>query len=317
MKRIELQDVSVRFGDLQALDKVTTQLQSGEILMLVGPNGAGKSTLLKVLLGLIEADACTLKVDGQPARVDKKFKSHLGYLPESVAFSESLSGKQVMRFFARARGVAVSEVDAVLKRVGLAHAAKRAIRGYSRGMRQRLGLGIAILGDPDLLVLDEPTGGLDQEGLSVLWDVLENSRKRGRMVILSSHDLTLLEKRVDRICLLAEGRVLADDTPDVLRRQAALPVRVSFDFAGAMADDTSPFTHALSLAGLAADLTPRVGGLGVNVPPDQLLKLLDVRGQFNGAVQGVRVQEPGLDAVYDHLLATGGAGSPAATAEVN
>ncbi len=311
MKRIELDSVSVRFGDVQALDDVTTHLQSGEVLMLVGPNGAGKSTLLKVLLGLLDADTCTLRVDGQPVRVDKKFKSRLGYLPESVAFAESLTGRQVLGFFARARGVAKAQVDVVLARVGLAHAAKRAIRGYSRGMRQRLGLGIAILGDPDLLVLDEPTGGLDQEGLGVLWEVLGEVQQQGRMAILSSHDLTLLERRVDRICLLAGGKVRADASPVAMREMAALPVRVSFNFAGAMRDDISPFTAALDRAGLSTDVLPFTGGLTVCVRPSDLLRLLDVRGQFNGAVERVRVEEPGLDAVYEHLLENG---SPAAAA---
>jgi len=303
MKQITLEDVSVRFGDVQALHRVSAQLRGGEVLMLVGPNGAGKSTLLKVLLGLIEADACTLRVDGELARVDKKFKSFLGYLPESVAFAESLSGRQVLGFFARARGVARGQVAAVLDRVGLAHAAKRAIRGYSRGMRQRLGLGIAILGDPALLVLDEPTGGLDQEGLTVLWSVLEEARASGRMVILSSHDLTLLEKRVDRICLLAGGRVLADASPAQLRQRAALPVRVSFNLAEPMCLNPAPFTAALNSAGLGGDVAFDRTGLAVRVPPGDLLRVLDVRSQFNGAVQGVRVQEPGLDAVYEHLLA--------------
>ena len=156
-------------------------------------------------------------------------------------------------------------------------------------------------------------GGLDQEGLGVLWEVLAEVRQQGRMAILSSHDLTLLERRVDRICLLSKGKVLADASPPALREMAALPVRVSFNFAGAMLDDMSPFTAALDVAGLAADVLPLSGGITVRVPPSDLLRLLDVRGQFNGAVERVRVEEPGLDAVYEHLLEIGGGSASASS----
>ena len=301
MKRIDLEHVSVRFGEVQALSDVSTSISSGEVVMLAGPNGAGKSTLLKVVLGLLEVDDCVMRVDGEHTRPDRSFKKHLGYLPESVAFAESLTGQQVLRFFARARGVAPEQITTVLRRVGLTSAGHRAIRGYSHGMRQRLGLAIAILGDPALLILDEPTGGLDQEGLAVLWGVLAEWRAKGRFVLLSSHDLTLLERRVDRICLLCDGRLLVDASPSELRERAALPVRVSFDVGG----NTTAFADALAVAGYVEQRDPQNGGISVMVPPHGLLGVLDVRSQFNGTVRQVRVEEPGLDAVYECLLNRG------------
>ena len=229
MRTFEARGVSVRFGKLQALDDVSLSIDAGKALMLVGPNGAGKSTFIKVLLGLVRPDFAVFESDAGRVAIDNAWKRHVGYLPEAVAFSENLSGRQLMRFFASARGVPRDRVDAVLERVGLARAARRAIRGYSRGMRQRLGLGVAILAEPDLLVLDEPTAGLDQEGLSVLWSVIAEWREADRMVIASTHDLALMERRIDEICVLKEGRVLAHGTAEDLRRSARLPHRIWFE----------------------------------------------------------------------------------------
>lgn len=303
LQKIFLRDVAVRFGKVDALAGVDVAFQAGELLMLAGPNGAGKSTLLKVLLGLVSAARGQLLVDGKPRNVDNDLKRQLGYLPEAVAFADNLTGRQVLSFFARARGVpkAKERIGAVLERVGLADAQRRAVRGYSRGMRQRLGLGLAILHEPQLLVLDEPTGGLDQEGLSVLWTVLEEWRAANRMVLCSSHDLTLLERRVDRICVLRAGKVVADDTPARLRELVQLPVRVSFGLNG-NPEQVDQLATAVEQweAGREYQRTP--GSLSVRVAPGSLLELMDLRAAHPGAVNRLRVEEPGFDAVYERLL---------------
>jgi Cu-processing system ATP-binding protein len=229
VKELRLEHVSVRFGKVHALSDVSIGVRAGEALMLVGPNGAGKTTFMRVLLGLVRPESGTLTVDGAARSADNDLKRRIGYLPEAVAFSENLTGLQVLKFFARARKVSNKRVDEVLERVGLAHAARRRVRGYSRGMRQRLGLAIAIMPDPELLILDEPTGGLDQEGLSVLWSVMGEWRARDRMILLATHDIALLERRVDRMCLFRAGTVLADDKPEQLRQTAGLPQRVTME----------------------------------------------------------------------------------------
>lgn len=301
MKRLSLGGVSVRFGKLPVLDGVDLEVEAGEVIVLAGPNGAGKSTLIKVVLGLVRPDAGQLFVDGHERHVDNAFKKQLGYLPEAVAFAENLTGRQVMRFFASARGVSRSRADAVLDRVGLGHAAKRAVRGYSRGMRQRLGLGLSILSEPDLLILDEPTSGLDQEGLEVLWSVLSEWRDKGRIVVMATHDLTLVERRVDRICLLRAGSVRAVDTPARLREMAALPVRVSFTLCEDSAQAEALVERVQSWDG-GRDVSRSDGVLGVEVEPKRLLSLLELRSGYPEAVSAVRVEEPGLDMVYEHLL---------------
>lgn len=297
---VELSDVHVSFGPVKALAGVSVGLRPGEVTVLVGPNGAGKSTLLSVLLGLVRPDAGQLRVDGATlpfgfGGLPRAFRARLGYLPEAVAFAETLTGRQVLAFFARARGVARADVGRMLERVGLAGAADRAVRGYSRGMRQRLGLGAALLGDPELLVLDEPTGGLDQTGLSLLWEVLAAWRAAGRTVVLTTHDLALIERRADAMVVFASGRVHASGTPDALRRRAHLPVRVRLS-----AHDRTELPALLAALGdpRAAIVEDQVV---CPVAPDQLHRVLS--SVDAGRLARLRVEEPGLDEVYDALLA--------------
>jgi Cu-processing system ATP-binding protein len=301
VRGLELRGVSVAFGRLQALDDVTLPIDAGHAVMLVGPNGAGKSTLIKVLLGLVRPDHASFELDGRRVAIDRAWKRHIGYLPEQVAFSENLTGQQMLRFFASARGVERSRVDAVLHRVGLTDAGRRAIRGYSRGMRQRLGLGVAILAEPDLLVLDEPTSGLDQEGLSVLWSVIEEWRAADRMVLAATHDLALMERRVDEICVLKSGRLLAHGTSEELRHSVGLPHRIWLHVGEAPDAKVALLCEAMQRWGKGR--IERVGDrILAEVAPDETLELVDIQTGFPGVVSGIRVEEPTLDVVYDTLL---------------
>jgi Cu-processing system ATP-binding protein len=291
----------VSFSGLHALDDVSVRLDAGNATMLVGPNGAGKSTLMRVLLGLVRSEQGRIEVDDQRVSIDKTWKAEIGYLPEAVAFSENLSGQQVLRFFARARGVPSRRVDEVLELVGLAAASGRRVRGYSRGMRQRLGLGVAILSTPDLLILDEPTSGLDQEGLTILWQVLRDWRDAGRFVLVSSHDLALMERRIDALCVLRSGCVVAQGSKDDLRHAARLPHRVWFDVEGTDEDRIDVLCGAMEKWGRGR-IERLEGRLCVEVPPESILGLMEIQSGFAGAVRGLRVEEPTLDLVYEKLL---------------
>jgi Cu-processing system ATP-binding protein len=225
---ISINDLVVEFGRLRALDRASLSCKSGEITVLAGPNGAGKSTLLNVILGLVSIKAGVVEVDGrqaiQPGRSSPNWlRKELGYLPERVAFSGNLTGRQVMQFFARARKVSFQRAEETLSLIGLSEAACRKVRTYSRGMRQRLGLGVSLLSDPRLLILDEPTGGLDQQGLSILWQVFRDWKADGRTVIVSTHELALIERRADRIHVLEGGRVRASGTASELCERSGLP----------------------------------------------------------------------------------------------
>lgn len=270
--------------------------------LLAGPNGAGKTTLMKVILGLVRPDSGSFEVDGAPVSIDKAWKRRIGYLPEAVTFSDNLSGLQLLRFFARARGVDSKRVDAVLGEVGLGRVRRRAVRSYSRGMRQRLGLGlgVAILAKPELLVLDEPTAGLDQEGLTLLWRVLAEWKEAGRLVLMSTHDLALSERRVDTIHVLREGRVLVKGSAGELRRKAGSTHRVWLDLVDSEAE-ARRLHDAIRNWGKGSMSLDR-GQLRVEVSADELLELMRIQGDFPKAVCGLRVEEPTLDMVYEELL---------------
>lgn len=301
MKSLQARGVSVRFGAVQALDDVTLSVEPGRAVMLVGPNGAGKSTLLKVLLGLVRPDFAVFEADGKRVEIGNDWKRRIGYLPEAVAFSENLSGVQLLRFFASARGVDRGQIELVLERVGLTQAGRRPIRGYSRGMRQRLGLGVAILSTPDLLVLDEPTAGLDQEGLAVLWSLIAEWREAGRMVLASTHDLALMESRMDEICVLREGRVLAHGSAEDLRRDAGLPHRIWLEVGQAPEARVELLCEAMRKWGKGR--IERVGDrILAEVASDETLELVEIQSGFPGVVRGIRVVEPTLDVVYDKLM---------------
>ncbi len=300
MKDVRLRDVTVRFGNVHALRAANLSLTGGVVSAIAGPNGAGKSTLLQVLLGLVRADHGTLEIDGVTVRMNEALRRDVGYLPEAVAFANNLTGRQVMRFFAFARGVSRNHADRVLERVGLRDAAKRSVRGYSRGMRQRLGLGVAVLSDPRLLILDEPTGGLDQEGLTVLWSVLAEYKQRGHVVLLSTHDLSLVEPRVDRVAIFRKGTGIAEGTPAELRDHVGLPIRVDLS----LTDEPSradAFVAAVEQAIPQLVASRRNGCFSVSIKPSDVLDLTRLIGG-NSAVTQLRFVEPGLDQVYEQLL---------------
>lgn len=301
MKAVRARGISVSYSGVHALDKVDVRFDQGQVTMLVGPNGAGKSTLMKVLLGLVRPDHGWLEVDDQVCSIDNAWKAQIGYLPESVAFSENLSGQQVLRFFARARGISRDHVGEVLEQVGLSAARGRRVRGYSRGMRQRLGLAVAILSKPSLLILDEPTAGLDQKGLAVLWQVLRDWREAGRLVLVSSHDLTLMERRIDELVVLKSGRLLSQGSKDELRKVAGLPHRVWFDVQGTDGDRVDVLFTAIEKWGRGS-VEKLDGRLVVETPEDSILELVELQSRLDGAVRGLRVEEPTLDLVYEKIL---------------
>ena len=301
MNSLAIKDVSVRFGSVQALSNASVELHAGEALMMVGPNGAGKSTLSRVLLGLVRAETGRVEVDGVHTPINNKLKRRVGYLPEAVAFVDNLRGNQVLGFFARARGIPTSRIDEVLERVDLKYAARRKVRGYSKGMKQRLGLAVAILATPTLLILDEPTGGLDSQGLNVLWSILGEWRDAGRMVLLASHHLDQLERCVDKVSVFKEGRVIAAGAPNELRLSADLPHRVSLMLAHGDATDVQGFVQAVD--GWGGGSTSRCNGaLNVSLRGNALLELMDIRASYPGCVTGIRVEEPTLEQVYRQLL---------------
>lgn len=205
-----------RFGDVIAVGDVSFVLEAGTVTGLVGPNGAGKSTILRVLLGLAAPTLGRALVFGVDyGRLDHP-ALRIGAVLESDDFDPGRSGRDHLRILALAVGVPSARVDSLVDLVALGDAAARPVKGYSLGMRQRLGLAAALLGDPDVLVLDEPANGLDPAGVRWLRDLVRDFARRGGTVLVSSHQFAELAQTVDRVVILDCGRVLADEDVDAL-----------------------------------------------------------------------------------------------------
>lgn len=225
---VDLASVTKAYGDFLALDSLNLSVAPGEVLGLLGHNGAGKTTSMKLILGLTTPSAGQVRLFGEnPAgHAARALRYAVGYLPESVSFYEQLTGREVLDYFRRLKRVARTECDRLLDQVGLTEAAQRRVKTYSKGMRQRLGLAQALLGQPKLLLLDEPTVGLDPLGTRDFFVMLDELRQQGTTVILCSHVLAGIESHIDKAAILGHGRLLAHGSLDELRRQAGLPLTI-------------------------------------------------------------------------------------------
>ena len=223
-----LRGVSRRFGRQVAVSGVDLTLRAGECVGLVGHNGAGKSTIIKMMLGLVRPNEGTVRVlgDDPAASASARDRGRLGYLPENVALYPSMTGAETLAFYARLKGQPVSRNAALLDKVGVADAAHRRVGTYSKGMRQRLGLAQALLGDPRVLLLDEPTTGLDPALRQHFYEILRDLREGGAMVLLSTHALAELEGQVDRVVVMNQGRKVADGDLGALRALAGIRPRI-------------------------------------------------------------------------------------------
>ena len=228
---VKLTGASKAYRQLDALKKIDLALPEGEVLGLFGHNGAGKTTMMKLILGVISPTAGDVSVFGTPP--DSKQAWHIrdkvGYLPENVSFYEHLTGLEVLTYFARLKGHNKKSALALLEQVGLTHAMKRQVKTYSKGMRQRLGLAQAFLGEPKLLLLDEPTVGLDPIATKEFYQTVDELKTQGASIILCSHVLPGVEQHIDRAMIMSGGQQLAIGTLGQLRQQAALKVTITPD----------------------------------------------------------------------------------------
>ena len=295
---IALDSVSKRYGAREVVHDLSLAVAAGESLALVGPNGAGKTTLMKMILGVTRPSGGTVRVHGHDpmGTGTAALRTRIGYLPENVAFHGAMTGRELLAFYARLKGEPVSSCDALLERVGLTDAAKRRVRTYSKGMRQRLGLAQALLGHPRLLVLDEPTTGLDPALREQFYRILVEQHAAGATALVSSHALTEIEGRIDRIAIVKGGRLLICGTLDELRAKASLPVRIRL-----MVDP-----------GTAASVAERIGkGITLSKVNERSVdlhclngdKMTVVRriGELGQPVNDLDIVPPRLDQVYAHF----------------
>lgn len=288
---IEFTDVVKRYGTAAVVDGFRATIPEGKVTGLLGHNGAGKTTLIKLVLGLIHPTAGTISVLGRAAG-SREVRARIGYLPENVAFYGNLTGREVLDYFARLKQVRCVEGGALLVRVGLEAAADRTVRTYSKGMRQRLGLAQALLGSPELLLMDEPTTGLDPMATRQFFELIGELKAQGRTVVISSHLLAELEPHIDNALILREGRLLAQGTVADMHRAAALPDTISVRFSG-------QFNGLLSEPWIT-DLTPRLREpllVDLDVPAHRKMEVVRRLMEIE-TLSDITVIEPTLSRLY-------------------
>lgn len=218
--QLSIQNVSRSFADIDAVRDVSLDVAPGECVALIGHNGAGKTTLFKLILGLLQPDSGHIQIAGA---------NHMrpGFLPEAVAFQRALSAREVLAFFAKLKGCPGEDINALLDKVQLGDDADRRVGTFSKGMRQKLGLAQALIGSPSLLILDEPTTGLDPTARRAFYTLLDDLCAHGISVLLSSHALAEVEGHASSIAMMKSGRLVARGTLVELAAAAKLPFRTN------------------------------------------------------------------------------------------
>lgn len=286
---VALNNVSKQFGTQFAVKNVSLELQAGECVGLAGHNGAGKSTIIKLMLGLITPTEGSVSLLGESVsgKSGVHIRSQIGYLPETVALHPSLTGRETLDFYAKLKKQPLDKNNALLERVGISQAAGRRVGTYSKGMRQRLALAQALLGEPKVLLFDEPTTGLDPASRQMFYRIVGELKEQGATVLLSTHALAELDDRADRIIVMKNGSKVADGSMNELQIQSGLPATVTVRL-------KKP-----------ADLPPHWISDGLNhtarCAVEEKAKLLRELGSMDN-VEQIDIHTPTLDDMYAEFL---------------
>ncbi len=296
MSVIAVEGLTKRFGDALAVDRFSFQVDQGTMVGFLGPNGAGKTTTLRTLLGLVTPTAGTATIHGQPYRELVEPIRHVGALLEASNFHPGRTARDHLCVVATAAGLPIGRAEQVLAQVGLTTAASRRVGGYSLGMRQRLGLATALLGDPVVLVLDEPANGLDPEGIAWLRSLLRHLADQGCTVLVSSHVLAEVAQTVDQVVIIAHGRLVTQCTLAALADRTKATVRVRTPSAEALRD-------LLAYKGTPAHLT----GPDVLVVTGMTGELVGRLAADTGiAIYELATERPNLEEIFLELTAPEG-----------
>ena len=287
--RIEVRGLTKHFGSFVAVDHLDFVVEPGRITGFLGPNGAGKTTTLRMLLGLVRATEGTATINGQSYHDIPNPTRTVGSALESTSFHPGRSGRNHLRVLAAASGIDDRRVDEMLELVGIPAAAGQRAGGYSMGMRQRLGLAAALLGDPSVVILDEPANGLDPEGIRWLRGFLRQLSLEGKTILISSHMLQEVQQTVDDVVIIANGRSVAQGPIESLRGEPTVLVRT---------DRSDELRAALLAGGYASQLDPD-GSLRVKTPV--MAEVGDLAHRAGLPVHELRRLDTDLEALYFRL----------------
>lgn len=301
---VEIRDVVCQFGRIRALDGLTLDVASGTVVGIVGPNGAGKTTLIDVICGLVKPTSGTARVLGQDvAQNAAALRARIGVLPQETALYDEVSARQNLQFAAALYDVSNSEtrIDEVLQLVGLATRSGDTVRGFSGGMQRRLAIARALLHNPELLILDEPTVGVDVEARHQIWTHIRSLNAGGRTVILTTNYLDEAEALCDRVVILKSGSIVADDTPAALAARTGRCLELECKPEDAEKLSTSLIGHRGVMRAEVVGFGTRVY-LKTETNPEDVVR--EARAICN--VDGFRTRSPDLVEVFRSLTSRNG-----------
>jgi ABC-2 type transport system ATP-binding protein len=287
---IEVEGLSKKFGSTIAVDDLTFSVHPGKVTGFLGPNGAGKSTTMRAILGLVRPTAGTTAVLGKRYSELEDPARHVGTLLETFDAHPGRSGRNHLRVLALAAGIPRSRVEEVLSLVDLGEAGKRRVKGYSLGMRQRLGLAAALLGDPEVLVLDEPANGLDPHGMRWLREFLRSLAGEGRTILISSHVLAEVAQTVDEVVIIHRGKLIRQAAMGEVEAMAAGSTMVRSPHAERL-------VALLAEGGIAAAATAE-GRLSVLAPPE---RVGEIAAEHGIVLHELTVERASLEEIFLEL----------------
>ncbi|MGM0592068.1 MAG: ABC transporter ATP-binding protein [Halobacteriota archaeon] len=301
MAAIETRSLTKRYGALHAVRDVDLRVERGEVLGFLGPNGAGKSTTINMLLDFVRPTTGTVSVLGvDPQRDPRVVRERVGVLPEATGYYDRSTARDHVAFAVEMKRVG-DDPDVLLERVGLLDDADRPVAGFSTGMRQRLGLALALVGDPELLVLDEPLAGLDPRGARLLRDVVREERSRGAAVFFSSHIISQVETLCDRVAIMNDGELVAVDTIERLRSTAGVPETL------VVAVESVPEGHAVGSLDGVEDVTVRDREFRVRCSdPTAKAVVIDHLAAAGATVRDIDTESVSLERLFVDLATPGG-----------
>lgn len=307
---IELVNVTKRYPTHTAVDNLSISIRKGEIFGLLGPNGAGKSTTILMMLGLTDPTSGTVRVCGYDStRNPIEVKRRTGYLPEDIGFYEDYTGLENLRYTARLNGLNSSEAtrraEALLDRVGLLDSADKKAGKYSRGMRQRLGLADVLIKDPEVIILDEPTLGIDPKGVDELLSlIVQLSKEEGLTVLLSSHHLHQVQEICDRVGLFVKGKLLAQGNIHALSQDlfSSEPFMIEAGVSTTSARTTDAIKTMLSEIDGVMTVNAHPGAFHVGCSRDVASDIARVIVDSGAALRHLQKKEYGLDDIYNHYF---------------
>jgi len=299
---IEVSNLTKKYNNFKAVDDVSFNVRKGEIFGFLGPNGAGKTTTIKSILGLIHANSGKIRINGIDFKKNEKdAKKYIGYLPEKVAFYDNLTALQNMYFYAEMKNIPKEECKPLLEEMGLGEVINKKVGKFSKGMQQRLGMARALLGNPPILILDEPSGGLDPRGVALVRNKIREMKDTGSTVFVSSHILAEIQEVCDRVGIINKGVLVAEDSISKLSVKLNLKPKLIIELEKASEKIVESIKKVKGVEKVEAF------GVMVHITCNQRSKskiIISVE-KAGGDIVNIRTKEPSLEEVFMKFTAEG------------